>query len=59
MAIWQIDYHINHGSQINIDSLSGEDAKCIDNDIKEKLIKIIKEAKTLSVEEIKENYYKT
>lgn len=59
MAIWQINRHINYGSQINVDNLSGEDAKVIDDEIKEKLIKITNEAKTLSVSEIEKNYYKT
>lgn len=59
MAIWQINYHIRHGSRINVTSVSDKDAKVIDDEITEKLIKIINEAKTLSVSEIKENYYKT
>jgi len=59
MAIWQINYHVKHGSHIDIERLSGEDAKRIDNDRREKLIKLINEAKTLSVEEIKKNYYET
>ena len=59
MAIWQIEYHLHHGSKIDTDRLSGDVAKQIEKKIQERLIKILNEAKKSNVDEIKLNYYKT
>jgi hypothetical protein len=59
MAIWQIDYHITHGPQVDIHSLTGKDALEIDKGIDDRLKEIIAEAKNLGLKGIHKKYYET
>jgi hypothetical protein len=58
-AIYQIQYHLANYKHLNVNELTGEHAKQLDNDILNRLNKIISEAKEVGLEELKRRHYET
>lgn len=58
-AIYQIQYHMANKDNLDVYSVTGEQAKQIDNSITNRIHEICAEAKRLGLEEIKRRHYKT
>ena len=59
MAIYQIQYHIDNGDNLNVEKITGELARNINDDINKKLNEICTEAKEIGLEEVNRRHYKT
>lgn len=59
MAIYQIQYHMANKGNLDVYSVTGEQAKQIDDSITNRIHEICAEAKRVGLEEIKRRHYKT
>lgn len=59
LAIYQIQYHIDHHKDLNIDKVTGEDAARIDKSIGKRIKDLVIEAKKIGLDEVSRRHNQT